>query len=150
MKETHLVGYILTYIALFVTIKSKTSIHVKAFQNFNKYIILLISVLPSIFVYDINGLDHLFRMLSFCSGYISLKTILNGKSSNVKDYIHPIFLSGMLVSIYNSSVLRKYTFVLYITYFIYAILLTSNNISDLSTLLNDSILTHLIFFFTKQ
>lgn len=150
MKETHLIGFILTYIAFFVSKQSKVYLTIKQFENFNEYIIFMISLLPVFFVHNMNGVDHIFRILSFCSGYISLKNIINGEKSKIKDYIHSVFLTGMLVSIYNNSILRKYTLLLYVLYATYIALLTSNKLQDLSTLMNDSILTHLIFFFTKN
>jgi hypothetical protein len=149
MKETHLVGYILTYIALFVSKNSEVSLKIKAFENLNQYIIYIITILPIFFVQNVNGIDQVFRILSFCFGYISVKSITEGEKATIQEYIHPVFLTGILVSIYNNSILRKYVLLVYLIYFIYLALLTSNSISKVPTIINDSILTHLIFFFTK-
>ena len=148
MKELYLIGFILTYVAFFV--KKNESINNLEIEKFklSKTTLYGLLLLPLLFITK-NGIEHISKILSVVFGLISLTKIIKAESPGYREYIHSITLSSMLVSIYNNSLLKSNVIPSYIYYMLCSLLMTSNNVSNLSNIVSESLLIHLIFFFTK-
>lgn len=148
MKEAYLIGYILTYISFFIKQNNKVIVDVPRFKNQSDIIIHASSLAPMLLITS-NGIEHVLKILSIISGMISLKKIIMGQNSKLKSYLHAIFISSLLVAIYNNNYLKLYLPFVYLYYIAQSLLLLNNNVIDLNDFVTECLLVHLLFFFTK-
>ena len=147
MNEIHIVGYILTYIALFITLNNeiKVSLDTTMIHDNILYVLQLLPAIAALY-YDNN---HLFKILAYCYGFISLLHIVKGANSHIKDYMHVTLLASILVNIYNIDIVKNYMILAYFYYFSSVVLSLSKKQNAVSTVLTEFLISHLVFFFTK-
>jgi hypothetical protein len=148
MKELHLIGFIVTYAAFFVKQRNPISLHIKELDRIPGLVAILLTLIPVLFITN-NGVEHLFKIISFVFGVVSVKHLLNASSPKTKEYAHSLCLSALLVTIYNRPHLKPYIIPMYISYLIAVLLLINKKASTMENVLVESILVHLLFFFTK-
>lgn len=137
------------YVSFFVKQNSKVSIDIETLKHKSEFIINILSLAPMLLI-TTNGIEHLLKVFSLISGLISLKQLVNGENSKTKYYLHAIFLSSMLVSIYNNDILKTFLPFIYLYYVIHSLLLLNNNIINLNDFMTEALAIHLLFFFTKK
>lgn len=148
MKELYLIGFILTYVAFFVKQeKSLDKIHIESLKV-TKYVLYGALLLPLLLVSS-NGIEHTLKIMSVICGLISLKNIIQAEKPIIQEYIHPITISSILVSIYNQPILKENVLFVYLYYIGTILVSTSNDVTTLSKITYESALAHLLFFFTK-
>lgn len=148
MKELYLVGFIMTYIAFFLKQdKSIDNLNVDTLKVSN-HVLYVVLLLPLLSITG-KGVEHLLKIISITFGIISISNIVKAEKSQIKEYIHPLTLGGLLVSIYNQNILKNNIIGVYVYYIFSVIIATTNETSNLSKIVYECALIHLIFFFTK-
>ena len=148
MKELYLLGFIMTYVAFFLKQeKSIENLKVDALKV-PPHVSYCLLLLPLITITR-NGVEHLVKIISVVFGVISLSKIVKAEKPQIKEYLHPLTLGSILVSIYNQDILKKNVVGAYLYYILSVLLATTNETSNLSKIIYECCLVHLVFFFTK-
>ena len=149
LESYHIVGFILMYISLHKQYSFKSS-ELKIHAN----IYLLASIAPFIVLAassDSNSIEQLMLVLSYMSTIQALSSIFNFQNEQVikvklENYAHTMFVISMLMLMYNKKIAVQIGYLIMIAFSILSLLA---NKTTINFGIQDYIILHLLFFFTK-
>lgn len=145
LESYHILGFILAYISLYNNFKlPETSLSI------SNNVYNLIALAP-FFIFasqaDANNLEQLILVLSYASTIKALGNLFDSsKPLKLENYTHMVFIISLLMLIYNEKINLNVAYAVMIAFCIGSIASKKNNVQ---VCLNDIIIIHLLFFFTK-
>lgn len=122
-------------------------------HDMNNMYYMLLSIIPIILLRNasLKHIEHLIILLCMSTGLKALHTQITPNDSHNHDYFFILTVACILISINYSLIPRTSTFVylLYVYMFSYALIQISLRKKTTSNLLQDFMITHFIFFFSK-
>ena len=148
-ESYHLIGFLLAYFSL----ERSYAINVPHLKVTN-FVYTAVSSIPFFTVLvntNSESLEHLLLVLSYVFTERSLGALVTMDNSNstklqMSNYVHMIFLISMLILIYNKTLSIQLGYILSL---VYTILSLMSRKTSISFALQDYIIIHLIFYFTK-
>lgn len=149
LESYHILGFIVAYLSLYKSYEL-TLPDIKI-QN-NVYILCAIAPLLALCgSTDCNSLEHLTLVLAYAFFIRGMSVMFALKSDpkykiEIENYAHMIFIISLLMLIYNNKVQFNIAYPIMIVFS--AVSLMANK-TTINYCMNDYILLHLLFFFTK-
>lgn len=145
LESYHILGFILAYLSLYNNYKLPESS-----LNVSNNVYNLIALAP-FFVFvsqaDANNLEQLLLVLSYAASAKALGNMFDSsKPLKIEHYTHMVFIISLLMLIYNEKLNINVAYAIMIAFTIGSVI--SRKVS-VQFSLNDLVLLHLLFFFTK-
>ena len=151
MKEYHLLAFLVTYYA--VTRTSREKLKVPALPitlpKYTEYALCALPLLSTLNSGNTDSVEQLVVVLSYLFVIRAMKSLASGSEHTIEELLLPVFISGVIMTLYTNPELRRYMFLAYAVMIGYAALLLSKNKTTTDNVIDDFILSHLVFFFSK-
>lgn len=122
------------------------------YEKTPKHTELFLSILPLIYILSQqapNAFEHNILIASYVIGFRAFKSIIAKEENQIGDYLAPFLNSALLVIIYYGMIDTKYIILIYGIILSYSISLVRADKTSISKVMDDFLLTHLVFFYTK-
>ena len=145
LESYHILGFVLAYLSLYNNYKlPETTLSI------SKNVYNMIALAPFLIFAsqaDANNLEQLILVLSYASTVKALGNIFDTSTPlKLESYTHMIFVISLLMLIYNGKININVAYAMMIAFSIGSIATQKNSVQFC---VNDMILIHLLFFFTK-
>ena len=148
-ESYHVIPFLLAYLSLNNSYNFNTPV-----INITKTVYSIISLAPLIGVLaltDSDSVEHLLLVLSYAFAQRSLGSLVvlnNDKPPKVtlSNYLHIVFLISILMLVYNKKININVGYVVLISFTLFTLF---SKYSQLPLVIQDYIVVHLLFFFTK-
>ena len=151
MKEYHLIPFIFAYYSLCCKLEKDIKVpYIESLNSKTLVYIMFIPLLALIFGGVSSGVVEQYAVLcSYVIGAKSLKYLVSKKQVSLNKYVSATTLAGILIMIYTNPFVRQNLFLFYFLYIALCLQLVGKEVNTLSEIIDDVVLCHLAFYFTK-